>query len=294
MRFFSTSVCRSKAACASVAPVHHTVRISKRKLSPRFPELLLPASDIHSPRFRPQLTHPDRVGQYYFNSLAPDLLLQGYRHGQKPLHGNKRREWDMSSPYHINRSLRKPKGQLVPSMSILPRDHNNIPRVQSIVINCFAPDAKLNQSLAISAILQMQQITGVKPEAIYAKTNVPNWKLRPGMKMGAKVELKGRYASQFISTLTEIVLPRSREYRGISNKAGDKYGTVAFGLTPDQVKFFPEIELNQDSWPITFGFNVSIITTAQTTAEARTLLSGLGFPFTGSEKIPKTILNDLE
>lgn len=294
VRNFSSSAVVNKVGCAQVKPVHHKVKIVKKFLSPRFPDLKLDEHDIRSPKFKPFVTHEDRVQEHYFNTLQPDLLLINYRHGQQPLYGNKRRQWDMTSPYHLNRPLRKPKGQIVPSPTILPRTDKNVPLLESVTLNCFVKDAKLYPAMAIAATLQLQQITGVKPKSIYAKTNAPNWKLRPGMKMGAKVTLQGREASQFVSTLTELVLPRMREFHGISNRSGDRYGSIAFGLTSEDVKLFPEIENNQDAWPQTFGFNITLHTTAQTDAEARILLSGLGFPFTGSERIPKTLLADLE
>lgn len=293
VRYFSSSAVANKVGCAQVKPVHHKVRIIKKNLSPRFPELKLDPHDIRSPKYKPFLTHEDRVAEHYFNTLQPDLLLINYRHGQQAIYGNKRRQWDMTSPYHLNRPLRKPKGQIVPSPTIVPRSYENVPVLEGVTLNCFVKDAKLYPSQAISAALQLQQITGVKPTPIFAKTNVPNWKLRPGMKMGAKVTLHGRDASQFISTLTEIVLPRMREFYGISNRAGDRYGNIAFGLTGEDVKLFPEIENNQDSWPQNFGFDITLHTSAQTDADARILLSGLGFPFTGSERIPKTLLNDV-
>lgn len=294
VRAFSTSVVASKAACAQVKPVHHKVRIVKKNLSPRFPELKLPTWDIRSPRFRPHLTHHDRVADHFYNTLESDLLLINYRQGQQSIYGNKRRQWDMTSPYHLNRPLRKPKGQIVPSPTIAPRDYTNVPKLEAVTLNCFVKDAKLYPAQAIAATLQLQQITGVKPTSIFAKTNVPNWKLRPGMKMGAKVTLYERDASQFVSTLTEIVLPRIGDFYGISNRSGDRCGNIAFGLSSEHIKLFPEIENNQDAWPLNFGFDITLHTSAQTDAEARILLSGLGFPFTGSERIPKTLLNDSE
>lgn len=293
VRHFSSSAVANKVGCAQVKPVHHKVRIVKKNLSSRFPELKLDQYDIRSPKFKPFLTHEDRVAEYYFNTLQSDLLLINYRHGQQTIYGNKRRQWDMTSPYHLNRPLRKPKGQIVPSPTIVPRSYENVPVLEGVTLNCFVKDAKLYPAQAITAALQLQQITGVKPTPIFAKTNVPNWKLRPGMKMGAKVTLHGRDASQFISTLTEIVLPRMREFYGISNRAGDRYGNIAFGLTGEDVKLFPEIENNQDSWQQNFGFDITLHTSAQTDADARILLSGLGFPFTGSERVPKTLLNDV-
>jgi large subunit ribosomal protein L5 len=293
IRHFSSSAVSQKVGCAQVKPVHHKVRIIKKNLSPRFPELKLQPHDIKSPKFKPYLTHEDRVAEHYYNTLQSDLLLINYRHGQQPIYGNKRRQWDMTSPYHLNRPLRKPKGQLVPSPTILPKTYENVPILEGVTLNCFVKDAKLYPAQAIAAALQLQQITGVKPTPIYAKTNVPNWKLRPGMKMGAKVTLHGRDASQFISTLTEIVLPRIREFYGISNRAGDRFGNIAFGLNAENVKLFPEIENNQDAWQQNFGFDITLHTSAQTDADARILLSGLGFPFNGSERVPKVLLNDV-
>lgn len=293
VRHFSSTAVANKVGCAQVKPVHHKVRIVKKFLSPRFSELKLEAHDIRSPKFKPYLTHQDRVEEHYYNTLQSDLLLINYRHGQEPIYGNKRRQWDMSSPYHLNRPLRKPKGQVVPSPTIAPKTDRNVPVLEGVTLNCYVKDAKLYPAQAIGAYLQLQQITGVKPTAIFAKTNVPNWKLRPGMKMGAKVTLHGRDASQFVSTLTEIVLPRMREFYGISNRSGDRYGNIAFGITGEDVKLFPEIENNQDAWPQNFGFDITLHTSAQTDADARILLSGLGFPFTGNERVPKTLLNDV-
>ena len=102
--------------------------------------------------------------------------------------------------------------------------------------------------------------------------------------MGAKVELKGKEMSQFLSTLTEIVLPRIREYKGINNQSGNRFGGISFGLTPEDIKFFPEIDANQDSWPKTFGMHINVNTSAQLDYQARTLLSGFQFPFFGEEK----------
>ena len=96
--------------------------------------------------------------------------------------------------------------------------------------------------------------------------------------MGAKVVLTGYEMSQFLSTLTEIVLPRIREYKGVKPN-GDRFGGISFGMTSSDVRFFPEIDANQDLWPKTFGMHVNINTTAQNTAQAVTLLSGLQFPF---------------
>lgn len=229
-------------------------------------------------------THQDRVADHYYNTLQSDLLLINYSHDAGVKKGAKKREWDYSSPYHLNRQLRKPKGSKAQLPDMQPIKWHNVPMVESIVINCYVRESRENQLLPITAALQLQQLTGCKPRAVYAKTDVPTWKVRRGTQMGAKVELRGRPMSQFLTTLTEIVLPRIREYKGISNRSGNRFGGLSFGLTSEDVKFFPEIESNQDLWPKTFGMHININTTAQDDVQARTLVSGLAFPFYGPER----------
>ncbi|KAH3677640.1 hypothetical protein WICMUC_001743 [Wickerhamomyces mucosus] len=285
IRLFSSSVVVSgKPGCSIVKPVHHRIKIDKNKLSPRFPELNLPKTDIRNPAFRPTATHQDRVQEYYHNSVESDLLLINVQEGEFTQSGKKRREWDGSSPYHLNRPLRKPKGSDTETIDIKPHTHKNIPQIEAIHINCYVEQAKDNSNHALTSLTQLQQITGVKPKPIFAKTNVIHWRVRAGFQMGASATLKGRPMHQFLSTLTEVVLPRIREYKGISNKSGDTTGNIQFGLTPDDVRYFPEIESNQDLWPKTFGMHFNIVTSAQTDSEARTLLSAFGLPFHGSEK----------
>lgn len=269
----------SKAACSLVKPVHHLVKIDKSKLSPRFPELKYKKNDIRSPAFKPVATHQDRVREHYFNTLQSDILLMNYEHNSEVQQGLKLREWDGSSPYHVNREPKKPKGSRAQLPDIKPVTWKNIPDIESVVINCYVRDAKENQLYPITAALQLQQITGCKPNSLFAKTDVPAWKVRRGTQMGAMVTLKGRPMNQFLSTLTEIVLPRIREYKGISRHTGNRFGGLSFGMTKDEVRFFPEIDANQDLWPLTFGMHININTTSQNDAQARTLVSGFGFPF---------------
>ncbi|QLQ81920.1 hypothetical protein HG537_0G01740 [Torulaspora globosa] len=284
-RSFSGTSKGAKSACSLVKPVHHLVKIDKSKLSPRFPELKYAKNDIRSPAFMPVATHQDRSREHYLNMVQSDLLLISYSHNFEGQKGLKNRPWDGSSPYHINRQPRKPVGSKSQLPDIHPIKWHNIPDIDSIVLNCYVNEAKDNPLYAITAALQLQQITGCKPKPLYSKTDVPSWKVRRGNQMGAKVELKGRPMSQFLSTLTEIVMPRIREYKGISNRSGNGFGSISFGLTSEDVKFFPEIDSNQDLWPKTFGMHININTTAQTDTQARTLISSFQVPFHGLEKV---------
>lgn len=282
--FSTTSAAAGRPGCSIVKPVHHLVKIDKRKLSPRFPELNLEKNDIRNPAFKPVATHQDRVAEFYTNTIQSDLLLINYKHGEERKRGLKRREWDGTSPNHPSRTSRKPKGSEVETKDLKPHTHKNIPQIESITLNCWTREAKQNANHAVSAALQLQQITNVKPQAIHSRNDCVSWGLRRGWSMGAKVELKGRPLSQFMSTLTETVLPRIREFKGFPSKGGDRNGNITFGLAPDDIKFFPEIELNQDNWYHTYGMHVTVKTSAQTDAEARTLLSAFGIPFQGVEK----------
>lgn len=285
-RQFSTSAARfGKPGHSTVAPVHHLVRIKKSLLSPRFPELKYPKNDPRLPHFKPVNVAPCRSREHYQNTLKPDLMYMLYRHNvPEKVEGAKRREWDGTSPYHINRTLRKPAGFLREQ----PDKHNvspkKIPEVLSVHLNCYVPLAIQMPQNGIAALLQLQQITGEKPTKIYSQSNIGSWHTRKGRQAGAKIELKGKPMYDFLATLTEVVLPRIPDFKGLKNRSGDGYGNIAFGLTDKQMRLFPELEANPDLWPKTFGMHVVINTSAGRNSEARVLLSGLGLPFFGKEK----------
>lgn len=283
---FHTSAASYKASVSIKKPVHHTVKFRNAQVSDRYRELLIPKNDIESRAFRPTAVCPDRIEDYQTNTIDSDMLLITYFHRGVDKKGQKFREWDGTSPYHINRTVKPPRGTVVETPNIKKRDVSTIPRITAISLNCFVKEGRENSDAVIPALLQLQQITGVKAEHVYSKTNVPTWKLRTGILIGSKVTIKGRPMNQFLSTLTEIVLPRSKTFQGISNAAGDRYGNITFGLTSADVRSFPEIEGNQDLWPRTFGMDVTIHTSAQVDPEARTLLSSYGFLFSGKEKFP--------
>ncbi|ODV62748.1 mitochondrial 54S ribosomal protein uL5m [Ascoidea rubescens DSM 1968] len=279
-RTFSSAEVLNKCKISIVKPVHHLVPISKAKLSKRFEGLKYEKTDIRSVGFRPVETEPDRFNDYYENTLKPNLLLMTFDDGFEVIEGKKRRSWDGSSSYHIHREKKKPKGVVVPTRDITPYTIDNLPKIESLVINCYANESSQFPNHPIVAQLLLQQITNVRPRKIYSRSDVVTWKIRRNTPMGAKVELKGKYLSQFLSTLTELVLPRVRSFNGLDNKkGGDRSGNISFGLTSEDVRYFPEIEANQDLWPVVFGMNFNIITSAQTDNDARLLLSGLGFPF---------------
>lgn len=276
MRHFSTSsVLLGRTAVSIVPPVHHTIKFKKSQLSPNARP---PKSWVTSAGFKPQATMHDRVRQHYKDTLESDLLLIGYKHDEQRVPGHKPRPRSNTSPYEVYQPMRAPFGQSQATKDIKPRTWKNVPQLQRITLNCFVRAATTNHDLAVAAKAMLQHITGAKPNTVFARTNVPKWTLRPGMPVGAKTEIRGEQMNQFVSTLTELVLPRSKTFRSISAKSGDKGGNITFKLTDNDIKLFPEIEGSLELWPDTFAVDVQLHTSAQTDDEARTLISGFGFP----------------
>ncbi|GMM34267.1 mitochondrial 54S ribosomal protein YmL7/YmL5 [Saccharomycopsis crataegensis] len=283
--FSSSSIVKGKPGYSIVHPVHHTVKIDKKVLSPRFPELKYPKNDPRSPHFKPVNVAPDRLKEHYLNILKSDLMYMTYKHDEADkIEGAKKREWDGTSAYHLNRNLRRPSGFVKEQPDSHRVTNKNVPELKSIHINCFVPLAVTNPHHAISSMLQVQQITGEKPQPIYTKSDVGRWQIRRSRRAGAKIELKGKPMNDFLLTLTELVLPRIPEFQGLRNKSGDTYGNLHFGLTHKQVRLFPEISSNPDLWPRTYGLHITFNTTAERDTQARMLLSGLGLPFFGGER----------
>ena len=150
-----------------------------------------------------------------------------------------------------------------------------IPKMDKIVINVGAGEAKENAK-AIDAILgDLALITGQKAVPTYAKKSVANFKLRQGMKIGAKVTLRGERMYEFVDKLFNFALPRVRDFKGINPDAFDGRGNYALGIKEQLI--FPEIEY--DKVDKIRGMDICFVTTANTDAEARELLKLMGAPF---------------
>ncbi len=150
-----------------------------------------------------------------------------------------------------------------------------IPKMDKIVINVGAGEAKENAK-AIDAILgDLALITGQKAVPTYAKKSVANFKLRQGMKIGAKVTLRGEKMYEFMDRLFNFALPRVRDFKGINPDAFDGRGNYALGIKEQLI--FPEIEY--DKVDKIRGMDICFVTTANTDAEARELLKLMGAPF---------------
>ena len=150
-----------------------------------------------------------------------------------------------------------------------------IPKLDKVIINVAAGEAKENAKVIDAIVADLGQITGQKAIVCKARKSVANFKLREGMPIGAKVTLRGERMYEFVDRLFNVALPRVRDFRGINGNGFDGRGNYALGIKEQLI--FPEIEY--DKIEKLRGMNIAIITTAKTDEEARELLKLMGAPF---------------
>jgi len=150
-----------------------------------------------------------------------------------------------------------------------------VPHLEKIVVNMGVGEATQNAKILDPAVGELGQITGQKPVVTRAKKSIAAFKVRTGQPIGAMVTLRGDRMYEFFDRLVNVVLPRVRDFRGVSTKAFDGRGNYTLGLH-DQL-IFPEIDYAKvDKMK---GMNVTIVTTAGSDDQARSLLKHLGMPF---------------
>ena len=152
---------------------------------------------------------------------------------------------------------------------------NEIPRLEKIVLNMGLGDCKDNAKSMDIAVNELATISGQKPLVTKAKKSIANFKVREGMNVGAKVTLRNDRMYEFADKLMNIVLPRMRDFRGVSDKAFDGRGNYALGVREQLI--FPEIDY--DKIEKIRGMEMIFVTTAKTDEEAKELLRLLGMPF---------------
>ncbi|HEY4864983.1 MAG: 50S ribosomal protein L5 [Candidatus Dormibacteraeota bacterium] len=150
-----------------------------------------------------------------------------------------------------------------------------VPRVAKIVVNIGIGEAKDNARALEAAVNDVRTITGQQPIVVKARRSVAAFKLRAGMPVGIKATLRGRRMWYFLEKLVQVALPRIRDFRGVSADGFDGRGNYSLGMREQIV--FPEIDY--DKIDKIRGLEVSIVTTANTDEEARSLLRRLGMPF---------------
>jgi len=150
-----------------------------------------------------------------------------------------------------------------------------VPHLHKIVVNMGVGEATQNAKVLDPAVHELGQITGQKPVVTRAKKSIAAFKVREGQSIGAMVTLRGDRMYEFFDRLVNVVLPRVRDFRGVSTKSFDGRGNYTLGLH-DQL-IFPEIDYAKvDKLK---GMNVTIVTTAGSDDQARALLRHLGMPF---------------
>ncbi len=150
-----------------------------------------------------------------------------------------------------------------------------IPRIDKVVINVGAGEAKDNSKVIDNIINDLGIITGQKAVATIAKKSVANFKIRQGMKLGAKVTLRGERMYEFLDRLFNLALPRVRDFKGINPDCFEGRGNYTLGLKEQLI--FPEIEY--DKIDAIRGMDIAIVTTATNDEHARELLALMGAPF---------------
>ncbi|GAA5935739.1 mitochondrial 54S ribosomal protein uL5m MRPL7 [Sporobolomyces koalae] len=257
-------------------------------------------------------TSRSRIQDHYTQSLSHDLLYMLYNH---PVHANSHALpnplsrspiWSPHNPYAENRAPPRPKGNryLVPNPSYV--SPQTLPRLESIVIESMSKTALAGKSNLLPLLMAFEAVTGEPPQSKHPGPYGPgsgqglvitrstkksaSFKIRAGAPTGVKVELRGQPMYAFLESLVDFVLPRLKTFNGIPlppasqprQSTSATSGVVSFGLPPEAMGLFPQIEINLDQYPKTFGMNIFCITSAKGRGaqdQARALLSGAGLPF---------------
>lgn len=247
-------------------------------------------------------THPCRLGEHYYNTLRDDLMYMTYIHesGPRPPPRQIRLTYDPNDPYTKNRRNPPVGGSQLGKKPPPPSSPKNVVQLEKISLHTMAREAISSRSNLLGVIAAFRALSGENPggggressegvKVVSAKTTAHKWKVRPGIPLGVTVDLKGPKMYEFLGTLVEFVLPRLREYPGIvlppasSSMATPSgvSGVVSFGLPPEAMGLFPQIELNMDIYPKSYGMHIHFITNAEGVGaqnRARALVSGFQVP----------------
>ena len=153
------------------------------------------------------------------------------------------------------------------------------PTIDKVVVNVGVGEALDDANALDAAVSDIATITGQQPVITRARKSVANFKLREGRAIGVKVTLRGERMWAFLDRLMNVALPRTRDFRGVSNDSFDGRGNYTMGVREQLI--FPEV--SYDDIDKVRGFEVTIVTTAPNDAQARSLLAGLGMPFRRTE-----------
>ena len=180
-------------------------------------------------------------------------------------------------PAAENRVKARYKNEVVPYLikKFGYKNVNEVPKLVKITINSGLGDVKDNAKSVQQAEAELTLIAGQKPVLTVARKSIANFKVREGQNVGMKVTLRDIRMYEFFDKFVSIVLPRVRDFRGVSNKSFDGRGNYAMGVKEQLI--FPEISYDQVEK--VRGFDICFTTTARTDEEAKELLSAMGMPF---------------
>lgn len=172
----------------------------------------------------------------------------------------------------------KYKTEVVPALMEEFNFHNvmTVPRIEKVIVNMgLGASAVTNPKVVEAAARELGQITGQRAVVTRAHRAIAGFKLREGMPIGTKVTLRGERMYEFLERLIYVALPRVRDFKGVSPKSFDGHGNYTLGVTEQII--FPEI--NYDQVDAVRGLSITIVTSAETDDQARSLLTKLGMPF---------------
>jgi large subunit ribosomal protein L5 len=174
------------------------------------------------------------------------------------------------------------KESVMPAMRQLHgyKNVHQIPKVEKVVVNTSVGSQTDVKQAVEDAKAELTLITGQRPAETRSKKSIANFKLRKDQIIGAKVTLRGERMYEFLERLIKMALPRIRDFRGVSPRCFDGNGNYTLGVSDQSI--FPEVELDKIKRNI--GFDVTIVTTARTNEEAKSLLSEMGMPFSDRAK----------
>lgn len=206
-------------------------------------------------------TSEPRTLAHYNHTLASDLLYLTYQHEQK-IKVQKIPERDPNNPYNLNRPPLPPRGGGVRRPVAQPTTHEHVPKLEKIVLHTYVKEANVNRQAILSAMALMRQLSGELEggggnkfskgiEVSRSKKTANSYRITKDIPISVKVELRGEKMYEFISSLVEFVLPRIRDFSGITMPAPSASttspsaisGVVAFGLPPSAMSLFPQVSL---------------------------------------------------
>lgn len=245
---------------------------------------------------------PCRLEDHYYNTLQDDIMYMTYSHelGPRPPPRQIRLTYDPENPYSKYRVNPPVGGSQLGKKLPPPSEPSNVTVLEKIQIHTMVKEALTSRSNLLGAMMALRALTGETEKGggkhavngvqiVRGKKTVGGW-IRPKVPAGVKVDLKGQSMYDFIGTLVEFVLPRLRDFPGVVlpapssnvNTPSAVSGVVSFGLPPSAMGFFPQIEVNVDSYPKMYGMHIHFVTNATGVGaqnRARALVSGLQIPF---------------